>query len=138
MEKDVYIWSIGKKILCLIWEKNKVIRGGSFHRYAGPCSQKADAAFRLNWATYLASTENIIVASFDGRGSGYQGDKIMHAINRRLGTLEVEDQIEAARYVTRDEIKHYLLLSLPIICLSICPFIHLSVCPSVCLSICKL
>ncbi|XP_035315856.1 dipeptidyl peptidase 4 [Cricetulus griseus] len=65
--------------------------------YAGPCSQKADAAFRLNWATYLASTENIIVASFDGRGSGYQGDKIMHAINRRLGTLEVEDQIEAAR-----------------------------------------
>ncbi|XP_055455992.1 dipeptidyl peptidase 4 isoform X2 [Psammomys obesus] len=65
--------------------------------YAGPCSQKANAAFRLNWATYLASTENIIVASFDGRGSGYQGDKIMHAINRRLGTLEVEDQIEAAR-----------------------------------------
>lgn len=65
--------------------------------YAGPCSQKADAMFRLNWATYLASTENIIVASFDGRGSGYQGDKIMHAVNRRLGTLEVEDQIEAAR-----------------------------------------
>ncbi|ELK04647.1 Dipeptidyl peptidase 4 [Pteropus alecto] len=65
--------------------------------YAGPCSQKADATFTLNWATYLASTENIIVASFDGRGSGYQGDKIMHAINRRLGTLEVEDQIEAAR-----------------------------------------
>ncbi|ERE69748.1 dipeptidyl peptidase 4-like protein [Cricetulus griseus] len=67
--------------------------------YAGPCSQKADAAFRLNWATYLASTENIIVASFDGRGSGYQGDKIMHAINRRLGTLEVEDQIEAASHM---------------------------------------
>ena len=70
---------------------------GFFHRYAGPCSQKADAVFRLNWATYLASTENIIVASFDGRGSGYQGDKIMHAINRRLGTFEVEDQIEATR-----------------------------------------
>ncbi|XP_029790346.1 dipeptidyl peptidase 4 isoform X3 [Suricata suricatta] len=66
--------------------------------YAGPCSQKADAVFRLSWATYLASTENIIVASFDGRGSGYQGDKIMHAVNRRLGTFEVEDQIEAARF----------------------------------------
>uniref|UniRef100_A0A5F9D2L1 Dipeptidyl peptidase 4 n=1 Tax=Oryctolagus cuniculus TaxID=9986 RepID=A0A5F9D2L1_RABIT len=69
--------------------------------YAGPCSQRADAIFRLNWATYLASTENIIVASFDGRGSGYQGDKIMHAINRRLGTLEVEDQIEAARQFSK-------------------------------------
>ncbi|NXA20048.1 DPP4 peptidase, partial [Ibidorhyncha struthersii] len=65
--------------------------------YAGPCSQKVDHAFRISWATYLASTEHIIVASFDGRGSGYQGDKIMHAINRRLGTYEVEDQIEAAR-----------------------------------------
>nr|XP_009674539.1 PREDICTED: dipeptidyl peptidase 4 [Struthio camelus australis] len=65
--------------------------------YAGPCSQKVDYAFRINWATYLASTEQIIVASFDGRGSGYQGDEIMHAINRRLGTYEVEDQIAAAR-----------------------------------------
>ncbi|KAF6361377.1 dipeptidyl peptidase 4 [Rhinolophus ferrumequinum] len=69
--------------------------------YAGPCSQKADATFTLNWATYLASTENIIVASFDGRGSGYQGDKIMHAINRQLGTLEVQDQIEAARQFSK-------------------------------------
>ncbi|XP_049743262.1 dipeptidyl peptidase 4 isoform X2 [Elephas maximus indicus] len=71
--------------------------------YAGPCSQKADTVFRLNWATYLASTEDIIVASFDGRGSGYQGDKIMHAINRRLGTFEVEDQIEAARQFSKME-----------------------------------
>ncbi|KAJ7345708.1 hypothetical protein JRQ81_001658 [Phrynocephalus forsythii] len=59
--------------------------------------QKADASYRINWATYLASTEGIIVASFDGRGSGYQGDKIMHAIYRRLGTYEVEDQILAAK-----------------------------------------
>ncbi|MBN3321185.1 DPP4 peptidase, partial [Atractosteus spatula] len=65
--------------------------------YAGPCSQKVDFRFRLNWATYLASTEKIIVASFDGRGSGYQGDKIMHSIYRRLGTYEVEDQITAVR-----------------------------------------
>uniref|UniRef100_A0A8C5U6E8 Dipeptidyl peptidase 4 n=1 Tax=Malurus cyaneus samueli TaxID=2593467 RepID=A0A8C5U6E8_9PASS len=65
--------------------------------YAGPCSQKVDQVFRISWATYLASTEQIIVASFDGRGSGYQGDEIMHAINRRLGTYEVEDQIAAAR-----------------------------------------
>lgn len=51
----------------------------------------------MSWSTYLASTENIIVASFDGRGSGYQGDKLMHAIYQRLGTDEVEDQITAAR-----------------------------------------
>ncbi|XP_044044236.1 dipeptidyl peptidase 4-like isoform X2 [Siniperca chuatsi] len=65
--------------------------------YAGPCSQKADFIYRVSWSTYLASTEKIIVASFDGRGSGYQGDKLMHAIYKHLGTYEVEDQITAAR-----------------------------------------
>uniref|UniRef100_A0A674CKP5 Dipeptidyl-peptidase 4 n=1 Tax=Salmo trutta TaxID=8032 RepID=A0A674CKP5_SALTR len=70
--------------------------------YAGPCSQKADFRYRLGWAAYLASTEKVIVASFDGRGSGYQGDKLMHSIYRRLGTYEVEDQIMASYggYVT--------------------------------------
>ncbi|XP_068575720.1 dipeptidyl peptidase 4-like [Cebidichthys violaceus] len=65
--------------------------------YAGPCSQKADYVYRVSWSTYLASTEKVIVASFDGRGSGYQGDKLMHAIYKGLGTHEVEDQITAAR-----------------------------------------
>lgn len=65
--------------------------------YAGPCSQKASYRYGVSWSTYLASTEKIIVASFDGRGSGYQGDKIMHKIYKRLGTYEVEDQITAAR-----------------------------------------
>ncbi|KAK2856749.1 hypothetical protein Q5P01_005484 [Channa striata] len=65
--------------------------------YAGPCSQKADFVYRVNWSTYLASTEKIIVASFDGRGSGYQGDKLLHEIYKRLGTYEVEDQITAAK-----------------------------------------
>lgn len=65
--------------------------------YAGPCSQTVDYVYTVNWATYLASTENIIVASFDGRGSGYQGDTLMHEIYKRLGTYEVEDQITATR-----------------------------------------
>ncbi|KAF3706384.1 Dipeptidyl peptidase 4 [Channa argus] len=65
--------------------------------YAGPCSQKADFVYRVSWSTYLASTEKIIVASFDGRGSGYQGDKLMHEIYKRLGTYEVEDQITATK-----------------------------------------
>uniref|UniRef100_A0A3B4Z0D3 Dipeptidyl peptidase 4-like n=1 Tax=Stegastes partitus TaxID=144197 RepID=A0A3B4Z0D3_9TELE len=65
--------------------------------YAGPCSQSVNYRFKLNWATYLSSSHGIIIASFDGRGSGYQGDEIMHAIYRRLGTFEVEDQITAVR-----------------------------------------
>ncbi|XP_061548430.1 dipeptidyl peptidase 4 [Phycodurus eques] len=65
--------------------------------YGGPCSQMVDYRFKLNWGTFLASTYGIVIARFDGRGSGYQGDEIMHAIYRRLGTFEVEDQITAVR-----------------------------------------
>lgn len=78
--------------------------------YAGPCSQKVDYLYRVNWATYLASTEKIIVASFDGRGSGYQGDEIMHKLYKRLGTDEVQDQITAAKefirwgYIDKDRV----------------------------------
>uniref|UniRef100_A0A8C2B3G5 Fibroblast activation protein, alpha n=1 Tax=Cyprinus carpio TaxID=7962 RepID=A0A8C2B3G5_CYPCA len=73
-----------------------------YYRYGGPASQNTDYVFRLEWATYLCSTEKVIIASFDGRGSGYQGDEIMHAIYGRLGTYEVEDQISASYggYVT--------------------------------------
>lgn len=69
-------------------------------RYGGPCSQQVSYRFKLNWGTYLSSTHGIIVASVDGRGSGYQGDEILHSIYRRLGTFEVEDQITAVRWQT--------------------------------------
>uniref|UniRef100_A0A8C5I500 Dipeptidyl peptidase 4-like n=1 Tax=Gouania willdenowi TaxID=441366 RepID=A0A8C5I500_GOUWI len=78
--------------------------------YAGPCSQQVDYSYSVGWSTYLASTEKIIVASFDGRGSGYQGDKLMHELYKRLGTYEVEDQIAAARefikfgYIDKDRV----------------------------------
>ncbi|XP_017279899.1 dipeptidyl peptidase 4 [Kryptolebias marmoratus] len=65
--------------------------------YGGPCSQTVSYEYKLNWATYLSSSHGIIVATFDGRGSGYQGDEIMHAIYKRLGTFEVEDQTTAVR-----------------------------------------
>ncbi|KAM4697885.1 prolyl endopeptidase FAP-like [Rhinophrynus dorsalis] len=65
--------------------------------YGGPSSQEVHHTFSIGWKTYLASTEGIIVASLDGRGTAYQGDKFMHAIYRRLGTVEVEDQIFAVR-----------------------------------------
>ncbi|KAJ0070449.1 hypothetical protein NL108_010695, partial [Boleophthalmus pectinirostris] len=65
--------------------------------YGGPCSQTVSYRFKLSWATYLTSTHDIIYASFDGRGSGYQGDEILHSIYHRLGTYEVEDQLFAIK-----------------------------------------
>ena len=41
---------------------------------------------------------NVIVANFDGRGSGYRGNNIMHKNYRKLGTYEPADQIEFAKW----------------------------------------
>jgi dipeptidyl aminopeptidase/acylaminoacyl peptidase len=49
------------------------------------------------WLAYLVSSENVIYVSIDGRGSGFRGDDFMHAVYRRLGTVEVQDQIEVIK-----------------------------------------
>jgi len=46
-----------------------------------------------NWLTYLTSTHRIAVASLDARGSAAAGDKLKFELYRRLGTVEIEDQI---------------------------------------------
>ncbi|CAH1248879.1 DPP6 [Branchiostoma lanceolatum] len=65
--------------------------------YGGPGTQKVQETYRANWATYLASTEGVIVVSFDGRGSGYQGDKVLYELHEKFGTVEVKDQIFVAK-----------------------------------------
>ena len=68
----------------------------SYCRYGGPGTQQVTDQFHIGFETYLASNENVIYVSVDGRGSGGRGDKFLHEIYRRLGTAEVEDQIIAA------------------------------------------
>ncbi|XP_060113249.1 prolyl endopeptidase FAP isoform X2 [Heteronotia binoei] len=65
--------------------------------YGGPCSQNVKHTFGITWITYLASKEGIVVALLDGRGTAFQGDKMLYAVYRKLGVYEVEDQISAVR-----------------------------------------
>ncbi|XP_001512952.2 prolyl endopeptidase FAP [Ornithorhynchus anatinus] len=65
--------------------------------YGGPCSQSVRSIFAISWISYLASKEGIIIALVDGRGTAFQGDEMMHAVYRRLGVYETEDQISAVR-----------------------------------------
>ena len=54
--------------------------------------------FVLDWRTWLGSSENqLIVTSVDGRGSTGRGERFLHAVHRRLGTVDVADQLDAAR-----------------------------------------
>ncbi|XP_055494791.1 inactive dipeptidyl peptidase 10-like [Leucoraja erinacea] len=62
-----------------------------------PGSQLVTDKFWIDWDSVLVSSDNVILARFDGRGSGFQGLKILQDIHRRLGTVEVEDQIRAVQ-----------------------------------------
>ncbi|KAF8793470.1 Prolyl endopeptidase FAP like protein [Argiope bruennichi] len=67
--------------------------------YGGPGTQMVTEKFTVNWGSYLASKKNVVYVNIDGRGSGYQGDKILHELYRQLGTVEVFDQISVASYL---------------------------------------
>ena len=67
------------------------------HTNAGPNSQQVSDRFKLDWGTYLTTSEDIIYAVIDGRGSGFRGDDLLYEIHRKLGQPEVQDQIDVAK-----------------------------------------
>ncbi|KAM4025880.1 inactive dipeptidyl peptidase 10 [Anomaloglossus baeobatrachus] len=67
-----------------------------------PGSQLVTDEFHIGWDSVLINTENVIVARFDGRGSGFQGLKILQQVHRGLGSVEVKDQIAAVEWLLRE------------------------------------
>ncbi|KAJ1175602.1 hypothetical protein NDU88_000889, partial [Pleurodeles waltl] len=60
-----------------------------------PGGQLVTDKFHIDWDSVLVNSHNVIVARFDGRGSGFQGLKILQEVHRSLGSVEVKDQITA-------------------------------------------
>lgn len=67
--------------------------------YGGPDSYQSTEKFNIDWSTYLTVNRSIIYVTIDGRGSGLKGNNILFAIYRRLGTYEIEDQINVTNYL---------------------------------------
>jgi dipeptidyl-peptidase-4 len=66
--------------------------------YGGPDSSMVTTKWSLDWGSgHLVSNLSIIYAKIDGRGSGLRGDKVLNAIYRKLGSVEIEDQIATAK-----------------------------------------
>ncbi len=65
--------------------------------YGGPDSNQVFNRYKISWETYICLNHDVIIAYIDGRGSGRKGDNMLFANYRRLGTAEVEDQIEVTR-----------------------------------------
>lgn len=70
-----------------------------FHVYGGPGSQTVTKAWYADlFHLYLAS-EGYVVVGVDGRGTGFRSESFMKQVYGRVGVLEAEDQLAAARYV---------------------------------------
>ncbi|KAI9274596.1 dipeptidyl peptidase IV N-terminal region-domain-containing protein [Phascolomyces articulosus] len=74
-----------------------------FHVYGGPGSQLVSHQFELDWHHFLASKLRYIVVTVDGRGTGFRGREYRTCVRKRLGELEVIDQVNAAKHWTELE-----------------------------------
>uniref|UniRef100_A0A3Q3LII1 Inactive dipeptidyl peptidase 10-like n=1 Tax=Mastacembelus armatus TaxID=205130 RepID=A0A3Q3LII1_9TELE len=66
---------------------------------SAPGGQAVSDSFSLSWDSVLVSSDNVIVARLDGRGSGFQGQRILHEVHQRLGTVDVQDQIMVVEHL---------------------------------------
>lgn len=71
-----------------------------FCNYGGPGSQQVTDKWGATsfWHQYLAQNGYIIV-SIDNTGTGFRGEDFKKKTYLRLGQLEIEDQIDAAKYL---------------------------------------
>ncbi|KAL1491026.1 hypothetical protein ABEB36_011684 [Hypothenemus hampei] len=67
--------------------------------YGGPDTYQVTNKFSIDWGSYLAANKSIIYATIDGRGSGLRGNNLLFAGYRKLGTVEVVDQVNVTRLI---------------------------------------
>ncbi|XP_039609568.1 dipeptidyl aminopeptidase-like protein 6 isoform X2 [Polypterus senegalus] len=67
-----------------------------------PGEQTVTEKFQVDWVTVLVSSFNTIVIKCDGRGSGFQGTNFLHAVQRKLGHFQEQDQLEALNYIAKE------------------------------------
>lgn len=75
--------------------------GAIFYVYGGPGSQTVTKQFattgqRAMWHRYM-TTQGYIVISIDNRGTGARGRDFEKQVYKKLGQLEIKDQIDAAK-----------------------------------------
>jgi dipeptidyl-peptidase-4 len=67
-------------------------------QYSGPNSQQVNDSWSIGWEYYLASKSYVVVC-VDGRGTGARGADFRKCTYGKMGMIESEDQIEAAKYL---------------------------------------
>jgi len=85
-----------------------------FCNYGGPGSQQVANRFgAVSFWHQLLAQKGFIIVSVDNTGTGFRGEEFKKKTYLQLGKLEIEDQIDAARelsklpYVDKDKIGHW-------------------------------
>ncbi|XP_061380627.1 dipeptidyl aminopeptidase-like protein 6 isoform X2 [Danaus plexippus] len=73
--------------------------------HGAPGTQLVTEQWSLDWGS-LAAGAGAILASVDARGAGGRGLAAHHTLHKRLGTVELKDQLEVAEYL-RDSL-HFI------------------------------
>ncbi|KAG7331024.1 hypothetical protein KOW79_004993 [Hemibagrus wyckioides] len=68
---------------------------------SAPGGQQVSEQFHLDWDSVLVSSDNVIVARLDGRGSRFQGQKILQEVHKGLGVVDLQDQLAALEYLLK-------------------------------------
>uniref|UniRef100_A0A8C9VGU1 Inactive dipeptidyl peptidase 10-like n=1 Tax=Scleropages formosus TaxID=113540 RepID=A0A8C9VGU1_SCLFO len=68
---------------------------------SAPGIQSVGDWFQLHWESVLISADSVIVARLDGRGSRFQGQRVLQAIHQHLGITDVEDHIVAVQSLVK-------------------------------------
>ncbi len=55
-----------------------------------------------SWADYLVTNYGVVYAYIDGRGTGQHSNEMLFEVYKRLGTVEISDQIEVAQALLSD------------------------------------
>ncbi len=71
-----------------------------FYVYGGPGVQMVDNSWNMPWYNYLA-LKGFIVVSVDNRGTAGRGKDFESIIQGRLGSIEVEDQLQIVNYLSK-------------------------------------
>ncbi|KAL4616633.1 inactive dipeptidyl peptidase 10-like [Arapaima gigas] len=78
-----------------------------------PGRQAVSDWFQLEWDSVLVSSDRVITARLDGRGAPCQGQRVLQAVHRHLGTAEMHDHTEALQslmklpYIDADRVGVY-------------------------------
>jgi dipeptidyl-peptidase-4 len=73
--------------------------------YGGPGAQEVSKSFNaLNWKAYITSDPELefITLTVDNRGTGYKGREFRALVTSRLGDLEAQDQVWAAKELAKN------------------------------------